>query len=275
MLERDAVDPQLERQFFQSLCLPNGTHKTTAERRLQDFDNCLASLLPTGRTIHLLDVGISSGVTTLELLERLEAGGHRVTGVGIDIRVHAYLRRFLGVDFLFDDQGNILQMATPFFARGRPEASSSTAKAQVLRVGIATAERILTKRWAAGSTAAMPLTLVSSRLLNRRGFSVREHDINLPMAGSEETFDVIRAANVFNLAYFKPAVLRNMLHTVLGSLKQGGLMAVVRTHGCDGSNHGTIFRKPRPGQPLQVACRVGRGSEVETLLVEGTSSLPA
>src|SRR5205085_2939957 len=86
----------LEEGFFKGMCLPNGTHKTTSRGRLTDLDDRIGRLLPAGVDTHLLDVGISSGVTTLELIDFLEIRGHRVTGAGADIRIHARLRRFLG-----------------------------------------------------------------------------------------------------------------------------------------------------------------------------------
>src|SRR5947209_16147097 len=81
----------LEDSFFKSLSLPNGTHKTTARARLTDVDQLTGELVSDRGAVRLLDVGISSGVTTLELIDRLESQGLRVGGVGIDICVRAFL----------------------------------------------------------------------------------------------------------------------------------------------------------------------------------------
>ena len=67
-----AQQADLERAFFKSLSLANGTHKTTAPARLKDVDQVLARHAKKGEVIRLLDVGISSGITTLELLDALE-----------------------------------------------------------------------------------------------------------------------------------------------------------------------------------------------------------
>src|SRR5438445_13438428 len=113
----------LEKTFFKSLSLPNGTHKTTAPARLQDVDRIICEQFENARAVHLLDVGVSSGVTTLELLDRFDRQGVRTSGVGVDICVRGVLCSAMGIDVLYDPSGKVLQIATPFFARGRPHRS--------------------------------------------------------------------------------------------------------------------------------------------------------
>ena len=122
-----------EKSFFKSLSLPNGTHKTTAPGRLTDVDRIVHEHLGNVQSVRLLDVGISSGVTTLELLNHLEAHGCRVSGVGVDTCVHVFLKSFFGIDVLYDHAGNVLQVATPLFARGRPQPSQKSFQSKVAR----------------------------------------------------------------------------------------------------------------------------------------------
>src|SRR5205823_4110252 len=79
-----------EWSFFHSVGLRNGTHKTTAPARLANVDELVCELLRGQTAVTLLDVGISSGITTLELLERLDRNGIRGGGVGVDICVRGY-----------------------------------------------------------------------------------------------------------------------------------------------------------------------------------------
>jgi hypothetical protein len=207
LLEPEATPPgeraALEGAFFKSICLPNGTHKTTSPRGLVDVDDLLCELLASNAALHVLDVGISSGVTTLEMLDRLAARGHEVTGVGVDVRIHAYLRRWMGIDLLYDPQGNALQLSTPIFTRGRPDHPLSTAKSQSLYAALTGAERLLVRRWIADPASSRPAMLLSPRLSERPGFSVVEHDLRRAKPEWTGSFDVVRAANVLNLSIFR------------------------------------------------------------------------
>ncbi len=272
LLQRESTSPDeqeaLEKSFFKGLCLSNGTHKTTSPCRLVDVDARLCRLLPPRGTVHLLDVGISSGVTTLELLDRLEGLGHRVTGVGVDIRIDAYLRCWLGIDMLYDRDGHVLQVAVPFFAKGRPDHPPSSTRAKLLHGVLTVAERLLVRRWLGLPGSSRPVMLVSPRLLDRAGFRVIEHDVSNPMPGWADSFDLIRAANVLNLSYFGPRPLVRMVEHLTTWLKDGSLLVICRTDGTDGSNHGTIFRKQGTPPVLHPVQRIGRGSELEPLLQE-------
>ncbi len=70
----------LEDRFFHCLRMPNWTHKETKAGRLVAFDDlilgALPQALPQGRPLRVLDVGVASGITTLDLANRLEGAGH-------------------------------------------------------------------------------------------------------------------------------------------------------------------------------------------------------
>jgi hypothetical protein len=54
--------------FFHSIELRNGTRKTTRHRRLDDLNALVRKLLPTQRPLEIMDVAVSSGVSTAEWL---------------------------------------------------------------------------------------------------------------------------------------------------------------------------------------------------------------
>jgi hypothetical protein len=257
----------LERSFFKSISLANGTHKTTAPARLSDVDRMIGEQFERGTAVRLLDVGISSGVTTLELLDQLERRGVRVSGVGVDICVRAYLWSFLGVDVLYDSKGNVLQVATPFFARGRPHRSQKSIQSRLLGRGMDFLQSSCVRRLAKPEKSR-PLALVSQRLLCRGDFAVVEHDVALSEPAWAGSFDLIRAANVLNLDYFSPPQLTTMLKNLTSWLKGGGLLAVCRTSGDDGSNHGSFYRRRDDSPRLRLESRLGRGSELDPLIAE-------
>lgn len=255
----------LERAFFKYIRLPNGTHKTTSEGRLTDVDELLLSLLPPeAESIRLMDVGISSGITTLELIDHLSSAGYNVNGVGVDISIHAYLRRRLGMDILFDSEGNVLQLATSFVVKGRPYRPLQSVKSLVLQMLIGLLEGLFTRRWAKRLDEAEPVMLITPRLLEHRDFQILEHDITKPLPDRIGRFDLIRAANVLNISYFEPQVLSDVVNGLLPLLKPHGLFLICRTDESDGANHGTIFQKHGTG--LRVLHRIGKGSELQPLL---------
>jgi hypothetical protein len=255
-------DVRREKSFFKSLCLPNGTHKTTAPGRLHDVDRLTAEGLAGRESVAVLDVGISSGVTTLELLDHLENRGLATRGVGVDICVRAALHSVLGLDVLYDAGGRVLQVATPLFARGRPDRSQTSLRSRALW----TAMRVLElppMRAVVRTRRGRPIDLVSPRLSARRGFAVVEHDIARPRAEWDQAFDLVRAANILNSSYFPPDQIAVMLTNLTAWLRVGGLLVVCSTSAADGSNHGGLYRKLDPAGRVERVQRLGGGFEHE------------
>lgn len=261
---------RLENSFFRNVRLANGTHKTTAPARLTDVDEAICRQLEGRASVHLLDVGISSGVTTLELLERLESGGVQVSGVGVDICVRALFGSFLGIDVLYDAEGRVLQVATPFFARGRPHRSQRSLSSQLLGLGMHLLEAGFVRKWVAKSRRTRPLALVTPRLLERSDFEVVEHDIGLARPAWDGSFDLVRAANVLNLDYFSAELILGMVKNLTSWLKPGGVLAICRTDS-EGHNNGSLYRKHAGASPLEHLSRLGKGYELEALVAEKSS----
>src|SRR5437899_12284482 len=71
----------LERSFFTSIRLKNGTYKTTHGRRLDDLNDIVNRCLPRGRRLDLMDVAVSSGITTMAWMRSLDSLGiaHHMT----------------------------------------------------------------------------------------------------------------------------------------------------------------------------------------------------
>jgi hypothetical protein len=255
-----------EAAFFKSICLPNGTHKTTASGRLTDVDIGLESILERRSTIQLLDVGISSGITTVELLDVLKDRGHRVECVGVDLRIEAYLRRWMGVEILYDPEGKILQLATPFMVKGRPEPGLRLTKAVLLRRVFSALEKAFVRHWKARPSHARRVSLLTPCLSARADVTICEQDITQTLSHLAGRFDVVRAANILNRAYFSPEVLLRAVKNLTETLKLHGLFVICRTSEEDTTNHATIFKKMGESI-LAPVWRSGEGSEIEPMLV--------
>jgi hypothetical protein len=251
-----------ESAFFSGIRLANGTFKTTAPGRMRELDGLLARLVrergPTNPAV--LDIGASSGVTTLELREAMLAAGLAPTLVATDMAVRAEIRDAgPGFKVLVDAAQRPLQYELLGFG----------IRAWNRRLDYLTGYWLLTKAaqlLARNRTpaAGRAVHLVSRRVSAAGAFDFIENDLGIHSSVFETRFDVIRAANILNLDYFDEPALRGMLRNLVSYARgPGALIVINRTH-ADGRNHATIFQAADRNRlvPLE---RLGNGSEIERL----------
>src|SRR5262245_56154644 len=266
----NAVGDQVSREasFFRSLRMPNGTRKTTTPDRLTDVDQLVCDSFEEKRPIRLLDVGISSGITTLELLDRFERRGIPVEGIGVDICIRGMLCSFCGIDVLYDSEGHVLQVATPIVARGRSDRTQRSLQSRFLGLGMALFESSAVRRWMTNSNRSRSLDLVSPRLSARRGFEIVEHDVAKAMPEWNESIDVVRIANVLNLDFFNPSQVTTIVANLTSWLKVDGMLISCRTNTPNGTNHGSVYRKQAAAPSLRRVHLIGNGYEIDSLVDE-------
>lgn len=263
----------LEERFFREIRLPNGTYKTTGTNRLHEIDNALCLCLEdTRQDLEILDVGVSSGVTSLELMDTMARRGFKPHLTAADITIHAVLSSLPGgLDVLCDAQGHVLQIACPWFVKGRPHQPFSSLPRGILHSGIVLLEALV-KLGVFRIADSKAVMLVSPRLLVKPGITITEHDLNNDKTGWHLQFDVVRAANILNEDYFSRPVLKKMLGYLCSYVRPNGFLVLVRTLESDNSNHGTIFTLTTEGK-FSVASRIGDGHELENLVFEATEVL--
>ena len=276
--ERD--EPQLQEQedlFFHSIELRNGTRKTTKHRRLDDLNALVQGLLPPQRPLEIMDVAVSSGVSTAEWLVALERAGidcHMLAG---DAIVDAFLislgRRLRA---LTDRTGHLMQLDIGGKAiRLPPPRRRDRIRYRPLILLMKAAARLfdldgwarskpdarVERRW--GATCCR-LTLMSPSLSQLPQLRTVEDDIlaNTSYAGR---FHVLRAANILNLAYFDTATLERMLLNLRARLLPGGLLIVCRTNEV-GVNNATVFTLGKDGR-FRTTARLNQGSEIADLVL--------
>jgi hypothetical protein len=268
----------LEREFFGRVVLPNGTVKSTNANRMNDLN---AAALPyvqqlVERPAQIMDVGISSGVSTVEWYEQLSGAGVVCEMLATDLTIYASLLT-LGSSFgaVIDRHRNILHL--DILGRGAPPSATGVQGifAAAVRLAFRAAmavDRSLpplrgqTQEAATGMLLRCePVSLLTKKMTQQNALQVIEDDL---VAGDKpefkHAFHVIRAANILNRAYFADATLVQMLKKLGNRLKPSGVLIVCRTND-EGVNHGTIFRQVEGGK-FQVLTRIGNGSEVEALL---------
>jgi hypothetical protein len=80
-----------EYEFFRRVVLPNGTFKTTLANWLDDLNQAALPYIAriTERPVKILDVGVSSGVSTLEWHDQLLAERITCDITGTDLTIYA------------------------------------------------------------------------------------------------------------------------------------------------------------------------------------------
>lgn len=263
--------PEIERRFFGKVLLPNGTWKTTYPNRLDDLNEQLLEFLPREQTLELMDVAISSGVSTLEWSDQLRANGVRHRLVAGDLYPEASLTSWGSWLAILFDSGNrepllleIGPLSLPVSAGGRLLGRTRPVLAPLLRMIGKRARRV-------DSGAAAPyrglvrrqVSLVSPKLLQRLEIELVRDDVTVA-GGFAESFDVIRVANLVQPAYFSRETLREIAANLRARLRDGGLLVICRTT-ADGVNKATIFR--RQGDQFSSVASLNGGSEVAELVL--------
>lgn len=265
----------MEDNFFSRLRSPGGVTKHTHRGRLTDLDALVAEHLPRDRRLELMDVAVSSGVTTLDWAASLRRAGFDFRLVAGDATPAAWLLS-LGkrVEVLVDGAGRPLQY--DLFGRAIRSAASGPLAALPWLARLLTQLALawdgnLRRSLAAGREVrrrrllrSQRVALVVPELLADPAIELVEDDL---LAPSDDRFagrlEAVRAANLLNRGYFGDDALRRMLARLAARLKPHGLLAVCRTEK-DGTNHATVFRRGVGGR-LSIIARLGRGSEVEEL----------
>ena len=260
-----------EDRFFHSIELRNGTRKTTWHRRLDDLNEFVMGLLPMQRPLEIMDVAVSSGVSSAEWLEALERAGVQCRMVAGDAVVESFLISFgPRLRALADRTGHLMQLDIGGHAirLPPPRRRDQLRYLPCIRLmELATRLFDLTslprgaevRRWGVSCRA---LALLSPSLSQLPRLEAVEDDI-LTDGRFARRFHVLRAANILNLAYFDTDTLTRMVSNLRDRLLPGGLLIICRTSEQQ-SNDATVFTLGEDGR-LRVAARLNRGSEIEPL----------
>jgi hypothetical protein len=254
-----------EANFFTWLKTGNATFKRTLPGRFRDIDAIVLEKIAAagGNLADILDIGISSGTTTLELLDTARVAGHVPRICATDRSLAARLICWpLGFSALLEPGGHVLQ----YGIFGAP------LRAWRRRLDYVTGMVLVQKlaEWTIGRAArrrgGRDVALVSPRLAGTKGVELVEDDVTRRNAAFEGRFDLVRAANILNRDYFDTATLRQSATNLMRYMRSdGSWLLIIRTHE-DGEQNGTLFR--RHGPALAIVHRFGSGSEIESLVLE-------
>lgn len=217
------------------------------------------------RIDNVLDLGVSSGTTTIELVEALRRAGYRPTVTATDRTINAQLVPLRwGCSALVEPDGHVLQydvLGAPI----RPWRRRLDYVTGFAAVG-SLAARLLQPQ-IAHARYSKSVALVSPHLAQMPGVSLVEDDVTVTNPQFVGQFDLIRAANLLNRHYFSPEGMAAAIANVRAYLRgTGALLLLLRTHNAR-DHHGSLLRMAQEGH-LEVVERYGRGSEVEALFTQ-------
>lgn len=282
-VEDDPGHADLRQRIVRRIVLPNTTGKTTWPGRFREIDREIAPLLRSRfpEALSCLDIGVSDGVTALELYERLadvEKLSYRMT----DLDEALHVRRRGPLVEAVDDDGSLIQATLgPFVVPVTTAAHVHPLQLvnRLLQLLFLRMLRPRTRRaWLRsrergdGGFRRIPLLAPEARAARERDPRLRFERLDV-FAPPPLRCDFVRMLNVLNLREgpfgFSESAARAGLRAVAGLVAEGGLLLVgrtVRTPEAGDTTHATLFEKR--GGKLAVLRRFGEGSELEPLVRE-------
>lgn len=266
-----------EFRFYSSISLGNGVTKKTSRGRLRDLDDWLVKYLPPnekpGKKLQMLDLGVSAGVTTVELAELLTRQGFSFHITAADLYIDAYLliageresvlldREGYPVHYELDGRGIGNSRGKNIIRRIRLSGLERFAANWLRRYGKQL--RALKAPEKIGGFAVHPVKLLCRAIRENSHITVIEADVFSGDIHGE--FGLVRAANLLNLAYFPEEKLRLAIENIKKILAAGGLLLIARTE-MDNTTNGTLFHLKEDGG-FRIVERFGSGSELEALIL--------
>jgi len=237
-------------KVFSQIIVTNGLTKTTKRGRFGDLDRIFVELMrpPQPATIH--DIGVSSGITSLELFQAVEKTNNPFTFYISDKFAKIYfsgnrIRKF------FDAEGKLISV-NYYFLHLAP------------RIGrVFFLSRWLFKLFDSenkGKVEDLKEVLLLDRNVYQKIHESRIGFIEFDVFHSKvaKPFNFLRCMNVLMPAYFSRARILAGVDNLKQNLEEGGYLLIGRTDEND-INHATLYQK-RDGQ-LETARVVNRGFE--------------
>ncbi len=256
-----------EAALFAKLRLANGTFKTTAEHRLDDLNEfTLKCWRESGfRPTEVLDVGVSSGITTCEWFDELSRAGFSVRMIATDVAMWGNLVSLWPGISVLEAGGHILQHII-FGISIRPWRRRLDYVTGYVLIG-ALANSLAHRRLRLKHLRSDRVSLLSPRAERYAQIEWDEDDI-LAKDSSKfiRRFDAIRIANLLNKSYFDSDQIRCAAANLRNRLRGENCVLIVNRTLDDGSNHATMFRLTKEGR-FEVTARLGQGSEIENIIL--------
>ena len=271
--------------------LRNGVYRTTYRGRFADLDPIVNAILSArylpSAEVFVHDWAASSCLTSVEWASTLFAILPLASLTASDLLLFLVEVTLPdGEVFVVEPQGHPLQyIRRPFVIRLDPPEPNVLLINRLLgrraAARLAALQIEIPEAWLASDDEELRVPAAHLRKIPVTHFDARE------LAGRDSRFticvhsafdalsrpvDVIRTINIYNRGYFGVERLRQGVHAVWSSLRAGGVWVVGRTlEAPRPAHHATIFEKAEQG--FRVLGRIGAGSEIEDLVVDGSPDM--
>lgn len=230
------------------------TWKSTRPHRHPKTDELILRLYRDAKPV-ILDVGISDGITSLELIEKL--AGRFTTYFATDrhLRIN-YQRRGRSV-FFYDGTGECTVLSTKRFIVYRDDRAAAPFR-YVARL-------LMSRAPAFDRTKAESLWLIQPDLRKAAeedgAIVLREYDVFQAWPGP--AVDIAKVANVLNQDYFSDDEIRSALVNVKGAIREGGRLFVTENRD-DDRERASVFVKDDRGFVLEQM--IMGGAEISSIV---------
>jgi hypothetical protein len=231
----------------------NATSKQTSAGRFGDLDRLTCSIVTEHRLAVIHDVGVSSGVTSLDLYRALATSGTPLT-FHVSDKYAVYRCAGRCPARIIDAEGSVKELYVGSLLGTR----AVTYKYPVTRF----LYWLLARRPIRGPVRSF--VLFDHEVLEHIGKGlIRRIDYDVFTTHMPGAFSFVRCMNLLNLGYFPPESIETGLRNLIESVKEGGVLQIGRTHP-NGTSHATFYRKH--GTRLEVLQEVGSGTELRGLI---------
>lgn len=271
-------------RFFTNSRNSNGTWKTTSSSRHRMLDDALIRVLDR-RAIRpkvVMDVGVASGATTVDLKKAFAQHGFEVAIIATDRTINCYVVRLHSeLDVLIEPNGHILKIELCGIAFS-PWCSTRDCLSGLFLLKGALARYVDWRFKRAGLKLPIhdgllndcrrrlsidgPYCMITPELKGRPDVTIMEDDILSPTPPElTGVADVVRLAHVIRPDSFSENDIRQVVRNVRSRCREGAVVIVCRSNPrarVRGALEGSIFIAV-PGGGFVLEDRVGPGSEVE------------
>ncbi len=248
-LKSAAVRDYVYRAFFTA----NATSKQTSAGRLADLDRLACSIITEHKLAVIHDVGVSSGVTSLDLYRSLATTGLPLS-FHISDKYAVYGSAGRRLVRIIDAEGAVRELYVCGLL-GKRDVSYRFPATRFLYW-------LLANRPVRGPVRSF--VLFDREVLQHIDASlIRRIDYDVFTTHMPRSFSFVRCMNLLNLDYFPRESIEPALRNLGESLQEGGVLQIGRTHP-DGTSHATFYT--RRGTRLEMLQEVGRGTELRELI---------
>lgn len=260
-------DEQLEENLYARIKMSNNTYKRTYSGRLDEVNEEIVGLISSMNLeeVYLMDVGASSGITTLEWHEQLKEEGIQAKVIATDAFIDAYQVKVVPnfFEIILDYERKLIEYNVGSMVfQGLMYCPLSMLIYPVAKLFIYLAQ------WQMKGKISVfeikQIELIHSAFNNKKDIKFIKDDIinDKHYIGQ---IDCLRASNILNKGYFDKSTLLQIIGNLKARLKEGGLFVVTRTH-LDKQNHASIFQLVN--NQFLLLKDIGDGSEVKPLILQ-------